>query len=151
MVPVRPNPSARSLLDLRPVLSNRAALGYVLGYGAHCFELYGLRTWIVAFWAYVAQRNVGSVAPDPVTVSFIVTVLAMPSSIIGNEAAIRFGRHRTIVAVMCLAALSALLIALNVDAHPSLLLALLIAYSIAIPADSGALTSGMAASADPHY
>jgi hypothetical protein len=41
------------LLDFRPVVRNRAALGYIFGYGAHCFELYGMRTWIVAFWTFV--------------------------------------------------------------------------------------------------
>jgi cyanate permease len=49
VAPFKPPPSKRRLLDFRPVLRNRAALGYVLGYGAHCFELYGMRTWIVAF------------------------------------------------------------------------------------------------------
>ena len=47
--PVRPPPRSGPLLDFKPVLRNRAAMGYVLGYGAHCFELYGMRTWIVAF------------------------------------------------------------------------------------------------------
>ena len=32
-------------------------MGFVLGYGAHCFELYGIRTWLVAFWTFVAMRN----------------------------------------------------------------------------------------------
>ena len=49
MEPVTPLPSTGKLLDFRPVLKNRAALGYILGYGVHCFELYGMRTWIVAF------------------------------------------------------------------------------------------------------
>jgi hypothetical protein len=62
----------------------------------------------------------------------------MPSSVIGNEAAIRFGRHRAIVAFMCFA-----------SASPALLLGLLLVYSVAIPADSGALTSGMTTSVCP--
>ena len=86
------------------------ALGYILGYGAHCFELYALRTWIVAFWTYVAARNGGSALLEPITVSVIAAVLAMPSSIIGNEAAIRFGRHRAIVLFMCIAGIVATLI-----------------------------------------
>ena len=53
---------SRPLFDFKPVLRNRPALGYVLGYGAHCFELYALRTWIVAFWTYIAARNGGSAA-----------------------------------------------------------------------------------------
>ena len=37
-----PEPRAGRLLDFAPVLRNREALGYILGYGAHCFELYGV-------------------------------------------------------------------------------------------------------------
>ena len=39
------------LLDFRPVLANRRALAYVLGYGVHCWELFTMRSWLVAFLA----------------------------------------------------------------------------------------------------
>ncbi len=151
MAPVRPVPSSRSLLDFMPVFRNRAAMGFILGYGAHCFELYALRTWIVAFWTYVVARNGGSALLEPITVSVIAAVLAMPSSIIGNEAAIRFGRHRAIVLFMVIAGIVATLIGVSTSAAPAVLLALLFIYAIAIPADSGALTSGMTLSAKPEY
>jgi hypothetical protein len=57
LAPCKPAPAHGHLLDFRPVLRNRAALGYILGYGAHCFELYGMRTWIVAFWAPLSWRK----------------------------------------------------------------------------------------------
>jgi len=41
--------SLSRLLDFRPVLRNRIAMGYVLAYGAHAWELLGQRAWIVAF------------------------------------------------------------------------------------------------------
>ena len=47
------------LFDFRPVLRNREAIGYVLGYGAHCWELFGFRTWLVAFMAFAAAGSVG--------------------------------------------------------------------------------------------
>jgi MFS family permease len=148
---VKPTPRSGALLDFKPVLKNRPALGFILGYGAHCFELYALRTWIVAFWAYVAAINGGEAALEPVTVSFICAIVAMPASIIGNEAALRFGRHRAIILFMCIAGGVATLIGLATSAPPLILLALLLVYSLAIPADSGALTSGMSASAHPEY
>ena len=151
MAPVKPAPSSRPLLNFKPVFRNRAALGFILGYGAHCFELYALRTWIVAFWTYVAARNGGMALLEPIYVSFIAAVLAMPSSVIGNEAAIRFGRHRAIVAFMLIAGIVATMIGLSTDASPAVLLTLLLIYSMAIPADSGALTSGMTLSAQPDY
>jgi MFS family permease len=151
MAPVHVTHAPRRLLDLAPVFRNRTALGYVLGYGAHCFELYALRTWIVAFWSYVAARHGGSAVLAPIAVSVIVAVVAMPASILGNEAAIRWGRRRAIVWFMGIAGVAALAIAFCAGASPQILLALLLVYALAIPADSGALTSGMAASADPAY
>jgi MFS family permease len=149
MAPVEPIRASRRILDFRPIFRNRAALGYIFGYGTHCFELYAFRTWIVAFWAFVSARNGGSALLEPITVSVISAVLAMPASIVGNEAAIRFGRPRAITVFMYMAGLLAFLIGVLINASPALLLLLLLIYSIAIPADSGALTSGMTASAEP--
>src|SRR5262245_38827979 len=66
LAPHTPTPAHRHLLDFRPVLRNRAALGYILGYGAHCFELYGMRTWIVAFWTFVVAQSDGTAPLGPV-------------------------------------------------------------------------------------
>jgi MFS family permease len=124
-------------------------MGYVLGYGAHCFELYGMRTWIVAFWTFVVARNGDAALLSPIAVSVLATFLSLPSSVLGNEAALRFGRHRAITLVMFASGAVALTIGLSADASPHWLLALVLIYSITIPADSGALTSGMAGSAVP--
>ena len=65
--------SPQALFDFRPVLRNREAMGYVLGYGAHCWELFGFRTWLVAFMAFAAagsdrrehDQPLGDGDPDP--------------------------------------------------------------------------------------
>jgi predicted MFS family arabinose efflux permease len=147
LVPVKPVPAQGRLLDFRPVLRNRVALGYILGYGAHCFELYGMRTWIVAFWSFVAARSDGAVLLGPVAVSVLYTIVSLPASVLGNEAALRYGRHRAITVVMLASAAVALAIGLCAGASPLLLLALVLIYGATVPADSGALTSGTAASA----
>jgi predicted MFS family arabinose efflux permease len=149
LAPMFPKPTSAPLLDFRPVFRNRPALGYILGYGAHCFELYGMRTWIVAFWTFVAARNPEAPLLSPIAVSVIVTLLSFPSSILGNEAALRFGRHRAITIVMFLSAAVALSIGALAAAPPLLLLVLVLIYGVTVPADSGALTSGMSASAVP--
>lgn len=149
--PVKPPPADGRLIDIRPVLRNRLALGYIMGYGAHCFELYGMRTWIVAFWTFVVARTAGAAPFDPITVSVVVTVLAMPASILGNECAMRFGRHRTIAAIMIASALVAMAIGISAGGSPWLLLLLVMAYATTVPGDSGSLTSGMTRAADPRY
>jgi predicted MFS family arabinose efflux permease len=148
---VKPKRIARPLLDFRPVFRNRRALGYILGYGAHCFELYGIRTWMVAFWAYVASRNAGGALLEPMTVSVAVALLAMPASVLGNEAAIRFGRRRAIACIMVASAATAVLLGLLAGGPPLLLLGLLLLYAFSVPGDSGALTSGMSEAASPDY
>jgi predicted MFS family arabinose efflux permease len=149
--PVEPKPAQGRLLDFAPVLHNTEAMGFILGYGAHCFELYGIRTWLVAFWTFVTMRNSDAPLLTPIVVSVLFSVLAMPASILGNEFALRIGRHRAITAVMCASAVVALLIGLFADQSPWVLLPLILAYAITVPADSGALTSGMAMAANPRY
>jgi MFS family permease len=147
LAPCKPLPRHGHLLDFAPVLRNRAALGYILGYGAHCFELYGMRTWIVAFWTFVMEQNSGMAPLGAVSVSVIVTLLSLPASVLGNEAALRYGRHRAITIVMLASAVVALVIGFNTRASPLFLLPLVFLYGLTVPADSGALTSGTSASA----
>lgn len=149
MEPVAPTPSTTKLLDFRPVLRSRPALGYILGYGLHCFKLYGLRTWIVAFWTFVVAHSEGHAPLGALAVSVLVSLVAIPASILGNELALKIGRHRAITAVMLASAAAALCIGLLAGASPWILVALLAIYSFTVPADSGALTSGMTTSAAP--
>ena len=147
--PVEPKPAKGPLLNFAPVVRNTNAMGFVLGYGAHCFELYGIRTWIVAFWTFVIATHGQTSVLTPLLVSFVFSLLAMPASIFGNELALKLGRHRAISLVMFASALVALLIGLMSDKSPWMLLPLLLVYALTVPADSGALTSGMTMAADP--
>src|SRR4030081_2633327 len=149
--PVEPKPAQGRLLDFAPVFRNTDAMWFVLGYGAHCFELYGIRTWLVAFWTFVAVKNGHSSIFTPIVVSVVFSLLAMPASIFGNELALRFGRHRAITAVMLSSAVVALLIGVFADKSPRVLLPLIVVYAFTVPADSGALTSGMTMAAEPRY
>jgi predicted MFS family arabinose efflux permease len=151
LAPFRPKPSPGHPLDFRPVLRNRAALGYILGYGAHCFELYGMRTWIVAFWTFVVARNAGDVWLGPVAVSVLVTLLSLPASVLGNEASILFGRRRAITAIMLASAAVAVAIGCSATLSPVLLLPLVLLYGLTVPGDSGSLTAGMSQSAVPAH
>ena len=64
----RPEPAEadRRLLDFRPVLRNRRAMGYVLGYATHCFELFAMRSWLVAFLAFSLAAAAAPGASPPV-------------------------------------------------------------------------------------
>ena len=125
LAPFKPEPAPGHPLDFRPVIRNRGALGYILGYGAHCFELYGMRTWIVSFWTFVAARNADNVLLGPVAISVLITLLSLPASVLGNEAALRFGRHRAITIIMLVSAVTAVAIGLSATMPPIILLLLL--------------------------
>jgi MFS family permease len=71
--------------------------------------------------------------------------------VLGNEAALRFGRHRAITVVMLSSALVAAAIGVTASVSPWLSLLLLTCYAFTVPADSGALTSGVTAAANPHF
>lgn len=139
------------LLDFRPVLANRPAMAFVLGYGAHCFELYAARAWLVSYWLFTSTRTGAPSWLDTTIVSFVVTLLAMPASILGNELALRIGRHRLIAGVMIVSALVALSLASATSAPWFVVLGLLLMHGFTTPADSGSLTAGMVGASDPDY
>ncbi|MEI7974581.1 MAG: MFS transporter [Betaproteobacteria bacterium] len=151
MNPVLPIPTGGHLLDVRPVLRNRPAMAYILSYGTHCFELYGFRTWLVAFWTFVLSRHQGGSLPDAMTVSFVASILAMPASIIGNELSLRYGRERAITWIQVISALTALSVGLLSGGSAWVLLVLILFYAITVPADSGSLTAGMMSFAQPQF
>jgi MFS family permease len=110
-----------------------------------------MRTWLVAFWGFVAANAGGAAPVDAITVSVLVSVLSLPASLLGNEAALRFGRHRAIAIVMFCSAVVAMAIGFTAALSPWLSLLLLLCYTFTVPADSGALTSGVTAAADPRF
>ena len=149
--PVLPIPKVGHLLDVRPVLRNRPAMAYILSYGAHCFELYGFRTWLVAFWTFVISRHQGDSLPDAMTVSFLASLLAMPASILGNELSLRFGRASAISWIQVISALTALSIGVLAGGSAWVILVLIFIYAVTVLADSGSLTAGMMSYAQPQF
>ena len=108
-----------------------------------------MRTWLVAFWGFVAA---GGGAPlGTIVVSALFTALAAPASILGNELALKLGRHRAITIVMLLSAAVGLAIGFTAGLSPWLTLILVLVHAFTVPGDLGALTSGMATAADPKF
>ena len=134
----------------RRVLANRASLGYMLGYGAHCLELFGSRGWMVAFLAFAA--GVGSAGSSPwgaATIAAVVNLASVPASILGNEAALRLGRRRWILMVMSSSSLAGIALAFCAPLHWAIVIAVLIGYSMLVMAESATLTAGYVAAAPP--
>jgi MFS family permease len=142
----------RHLLDFRPVFRNHAVTGYILGYSAHCYELFGLRSWIVAFLAFNASFS----APEhamPWSAAWVVAVISpvgIPASILGNELASRHRRRNVILATMTLSALSACTVGFLAPLPWYVVVGALTFYLVFIMGDSSALTNGVIAETSLH-
>ena len=133
----------------RRVLANRAAAGYALGYGMHCLELFGSRTWLVAFLAFSAGLHVpGASFPwNVAAIAAVVNVAAVPASIVGNEIALRIGRRRWIAVAMAASGLCGVLLGVAAPWHWLLVLVIMLIYAMLVMAESATLTAGMVAAA----
>lgn len=128
-----------------PVLAQREVRRYIVGYAVHCWELFGLRSWLVAFLAFAAAA---SAQPPPLTATeaaALINLLGLPASILGNEAAGRLGRPRWIMAVMLASAGLCWLAGFSAGWPWWLMLATLALYFASVMADSAALTAGLVA------
>lgn len=145
-----PAASPRSLLDLRPVLANRAARGYILGYTVHCWELFGSRSWMVAFFVFSQGLSEGGVWPwSPVLIAAIANLFGPGASVLGNEIAMRYGRNRVVPLIMVSSGLCTCLFGLLSGLPWYAIVALSFLMLSLHMGDSSALTSGMVANSDP--
>jgi len=152
--PEQPDGGPGALLDFRPVLATRAAMGYVLGYVTHMWELFAFRAWVVAFLGFALAYDSAHDATHasawwsgggllaPSSVATLGALVAMACSIGGARLAARRDRARMIQVYATLSATLALAFGwLTVLPYPLLaLLALL--YAGLIQLDSAALTTG---------
>lgn len=155
VAPHRPaaRPARReSLLNFTPVFRNRTALVVMIAYAAHSFELFGFRAWIAAFFAFAETLSLtAATRPDPATVAAFVVLVSLPASIGGNEIALRFGRRRTLVAVMAASAVAAWLVGFSAILPLAAVVLACFCYGALVSGDSAALTASLVAVADPDH
>lgn len=142
---------AGALLDFRPVLRNRKTLPYIIGYAAHNYELFGQRSWMVAFLVFCAtlQPEHAPMALSAATLAAMINVLGPVFSVTGNEMAIRFGRQRIIFLFMTLSGGIACLIGFTAAWPWYIVVLLMMVHYGSMLGDSGALTSGAVAATPP--
>ena len=127
---------------------NKMARGYSLAYGLHMWELYGFRSWLIAFLVMVSTGSVTSSADTSLTNwGGLILVLGLPASIIGNEIALRIGRRRWLSLIMPASAILSLVIGWSVAWPFAWVLILLALYTVTVSADSATLTAGAVESA----
>ena len=141
------------LFDFRPVLRNRIAMGYVLAYGAHAWELLGQRAWIVAFLLFsqsLQPENAGWLI-SATLVAGLINLFGVPASILGNEFALRFGRVRLAVTTGLISAGIGCAIGFAAPLPYLAVVGLCIVYGMANYADSSTVTAGAVTAATRGY
>jgi MFS family permease len=149
--PVKPVPPRHKShpFDFSAVLRNRAAMGYVLGYSSHTWELFGARSWMVAYLAWVRASQPDASGPSPTSIATIGSLLAMVSSVVGADIAVRFGRRRLCAFAMLGSGALAGAIGFCSGLPYGAVAALMLLYNTLIQVDSAALTTGAVLAADP--
>ncbi|MDF9788882.1 MFS transporter [Polynucleobacter sphagniphilus] len=131
----------------REVLKDKNAAGFIFGYTAHCIELFASRSWIVAFFGFCATVSGDGFIFAATTLAGLVNFFGVPSSILGNEMALRMGRQKWICLVMLGSAVMGIVLALSTGQSWWVIVVLAIAHTVFIMADSATLTAGLVISA----
>lgn len=145
--PRQPQPAhASHVLDFRPVLASREVRPYIFGYAVHCWELFGSRSWLVAFIVFAQGLQLAdgaSPAWSAVTIAAVANLCGPAASIYGNEVAMRHGRERLIWKAMLASGVLTCVLGF-VSFLPLFALAgLIMLHMCLIMGDSSALTAGV--------
>ena len=140
------------VLDFRPVLKNRKVRPYIFGYTVHCWELFGSRSWLVAFVVFAQElqraEGAGPATWSAVTIAAVANLFGPPASIAGNELAMRYGRERWIWMAMLASGLLTCALGFASFLPWYALAALAMLHMSLVMGDSSALTAGLVTRAD---
>lgn len=129
------------------VLQDKNASGFIFGYTAHSLELFASRSWIVAFFALCTAATGETFFLAATTLAGVINFFGVPSSILGNEIALRIGRQKWVCIVMITSAVMGIALASSTGQSWWLIFALATGHAIFIMADSSTLTAGLVISA----
>ncbi len=127
----------------RLVLQDKKASGFIFGYMAHAVELFASRSWIVAFFVACQAVSGEALVMSISALAGVINFFGVPSSILGNEIALRVGRQKWIYFVMIASAVMGIALACSTGQSWWLIITLAIGHTIFIMADSATLTAGL--------
>jgi MFS family permease len=131
------------------VWSLREARRYIYGYAAHCMEVFGVRSWLVAFFTFTFSLSASPVSPTEAAA--IINLFGTPASILGNEMANRIGRKRWIVSMMLLSGTLCWMVGFSSAFAWWLTVSVVALYFMTIMFDSASLTAGLIQATPQEY
>jgi len=151
----RPAPRTRSEAGYSgEVVRNRPALLMILGYGAHMWEMYGMRSWLAPFftsaligWGVEGGRATGFAS----TIAAVLIGIGAFSTAITGSLSDRFGRTATISVVMLASALFSLTFGWLINTSLWLTLVVGLLYGYLVVAESPVFSTGLTELVAPGY
>lgn len=136
------------------VLRNRPALLMILGYGAHMWEMYGMRSWLAPFftsaligWGVESGQATGLAA----TIAAVLIGIGAFSTAITGTLSDRFGRTATISMVMLASASCSFCFGWLINTNIWLTLAAGLIYGYLVVAESPVFSTGLTELVIPGY
>lgn len=147
-------PARETARGFRPVLQNRRALRFITAYGAHTWELMGMRGWIVPFLTAsltAAGVGLGEATQKAGLASSAILAIGALSHPLAGLISDRLGRARLISTIMLISGACSLGIGWAL-AWPFWALVLLgLFYGLMVTAESTILSTSITESAEPAY
>ena len=132
----------------REVFASADTMRYVIGYGCHCWELFGMRAWLVPFFTFCVGIH-GRTFAAPATLAAMIALIGVPASFGGAELSTRIERRRLIIGIMLASAATGVIFGLMASQSWPLIIGIAVLYHALVMGDSAALTSGLVAVAPP--
>jgi MFS family permease len=139
---------------LSAVVKNRPALLMIMGYGAHMWEMYGMRSWLAPFFTanlilYGLEK--GHATGWGAMASALIVGIGTFSTAITGTLSDKLGRTRTVTLVMIASAMVSFTFGWLINASPYLALALGLVYGYLIVAESPVFSTGLTELVSPGY
>jgi MFS family permease len=133
------------VLDFRPTFRARPAMAFITAYGAHCWEAFTVGSWGVAFLTFHLTAFEPNLNPafSPIWVATVTGLMGLPSSVIGNELCMRFGRRRVIFLVSAMSAAVTSIFGFLLGISYWFLVTMAAIGTLLLTLDSGAISAGM--------
>ncbi len=136
------------------IVKNRPALLMIMGYGAHMWEMYGMRSWLAPFftasligWGMAKGTATGWAA----NAAALIIGMGTFSTVITGALSDRLGRTRTVTLVMVASATISFGFGWLINFNPYLTLAVGILYGYLVVAESPVFSTGLTELVAPGY
>lgn len=139
-----------SALDFRPVLRDRAVMGYIVSFLGIAWEVFTSRIWLVTFFVFLASRTPGGdIGLSAAAWATIVALVGAPTAMLLGELSVRVDRRRLMIGTAAVSCALTIGVALTADMRYEIPLALCILFGMVSYGRNSATTAGTIAVADP--